>query len=140
MFKTLICTPSSGWMIWTVLLIGIVFIAVGCFVDMRWMIIGFLICLAVVPALALFFYFAYVLASDMVVNVIHHTVERHSDGYLLRVFRKVDDESDGAEYAWIESDRLSLSDSNIIKVKTTNEYEIVFLKDFPLSILYVPRY
>lgn len=139
-FKTLISTPSSGWTIWIVLLIGIMFIAVGCFVDIRWLIIGMLICLAVVPALAFFIYFAYVLASDMVANVVHHTVERQSDGYVLRIFRKVDDESGDAESAWIESQRLSIFDSNIVKVKTTNEYEIVFLKDSPLSILYVPRY
>ena len=119
---------------------GVVFIAVGCFVDIRWLVIGILVCLAVVPAVAFFIYFAYVLASDMVANVIHHTVERLSDGYLLRIFRKVYDEADDSEFAWIEADRLSISDSNIVKVKITDEYEIVFLKDSPLSILYIPRY
>ncbi|MDE5870566.1 MAG: hypothetical protein K2H22_01265 [Muribaculaceae bacterium] len=139
-FKTLVLTPSIGWILWLVLLIGLFLTALGCFVDMRYLLLGLIVCLTVLPTMAFFIFVNYMFASEMVANLLNHTVERRSNGYLLRIYRPAnqDDPLENGK-TWIESGRLTFFDSNVVRTKTTSEYEVVFLKDSPLSILYVPR-
>lgn len=140
-FKTLILSPSTGWLLWIVLAIGLGLIIIGCIVDLRYLILGLIVCLTMLPTMAFFLFVNYMFASEMVANLLHHTVERRDHGYLLRIFRPAD-QSDPIEAGktWIESGRLTFFDSNVVRIKTTAEYEVVFLKNSPLSILYVPRY
>ncbi|MDE7420894.1 MAG: hypothetical protein K2N35_11870 [Muribaculaceae bacterium] len=138
-FMTLLANPSTGLFVWIILIIGLVFIVLGCFADVRFLILGLIICLTGLPAMAFFAFAKYMFASDMLANLLHHTVERHGDGYLLRIYRPANqDEPIEADKNWIESGKLTFSDSNIVKKKTIDEYEVIFFKDSPLRILYVP--
>lgn len=140
-FWTLLTNPSTGLFLWIILLIGLIFIVLGCFKDLRYLILGLIICLTALPAMAFFAFVNYMFASEMVANLLHHTVERHNEGYLLRIYRPANQEIPiEVGKTWIESGRLTFYDSNIVKKKYTNDYEVVFLKDSPLNILYIPRY
>ena len=139
-FKTLILTPSTGWSIWVVFLIGVILTAIGCFVDLRYLILGLIVILTVIPAMAFFLFVNYMFATEMVANLLHHSVERKPNGYVVHIFRPADPEEPfEKDKTWIENGRLTLLDSNVVKTKTTAEYEVVFFKDSPLGILYVPR-
>lgn len=140
-FLTLILNPRTGWLLWIVFAIGLSLIVAGCFLDLSYIILGLIVCLSMLPAMAFFIFVNYMFASDMVANLLNHTVERRDNGYLLRIFRPAE-QNDPIEKGkeWIESGRLTFFDSNIVKKKMTSEYEVIFLKDSPLTILYVPRY
>ena len=140
-FKTLVCNLSTGWMLWLVLLIGIVLTIFGCIADVRFLILGLIICLTVVPSMAFFIFVRYMFATEIVANLLDHTIERRHNGYLLRIYRPVNpDEHVEDGKTWIECGRFTLFDSNIVKTKTISQYEVLFLKDSPLSVLYVPRF
>ena len=139
-FKTLIFSPSTGWSIWVVFLIGIILPAVGCFFDVRYLILGLIVILTVIPAMAFFLFVNYMFATEMVANLLHHSVERKPNGYVVHIFRPADPEEPfEKDKTWIENGRLTLLDSNVVKTKVTAEYEVIFFKDSPLGILYVPR-
>ena len=139
-FKTLVLNPSTGWLLWIVFAIGFILTVVGCLIDIRYLILGLIVLLPALPAMAFFVFVNYMFASEMVANLLNHTVERRNNGYLLRIFRPAD-KNDPIEKDkdWIESGRLTFFDYNIVKTKITPEYEVIFLKDSSLSILYVPR-
>lgn len=139
-FKTLLLSSATGWPIWSALCVGLFLIVVGGIFDIRWLVIGLMIWLAVIPAIAVFIFFSNALAPEIVANLLPHTLVRNEDGYDLLTFRHVDDEEDPeSEVSWEQSGSISLSDSNILKKKTTFEYEILFFKDSPMRILYIPR-
>ncbi|MDE6741164.1 MAG: hypothetical protein K2J58_02410, partial [Muribaculaceae bacterium] len=139
-FKTLIMSTSAGWLLWVLLTIGLGFTLLGCFYDIRYLILGLIVCFTMLPTMAFFIFVNYMFASEMVANLLNHTVERRNDGYLLRIYRPADpNDPIEKDKEWIESARLTFFDHNIMKTKTTPEYEVIFLKDSPLSILYVPR-
>lgn len=140
-FMSLLMSPSTGWPLWATFLIGLILIALGCFFEVRYLILGLIVCLTVLPSISFFLFVHHMFSSEMVANLLHHTVERRHSSYLLRIFRPADqNEPIEAGKTWIESGRLTLFDSNIVKTKTTTEYEIIFFKDSPLEILYVPRF
>ena len=140
-FKTLVCTPSTGWSIWIVSLIGIILIAVGCFVDLRYLILGLIVILTVIPTMAFFLFVNYMFASEMVANLLHHSVEIQQDRYVVHIFRPANPEEPfEKDKTWIESGRFSLLESNIVKRKSTAQYDVIFFKDSPLGILYIPRF
>lgn len=139
-FKTLILNPSTGWLLWIVFLIGLALIGLGSVVDLRYLVIGLIIWVGIIPTMAFFQFINYMFASEMVANLLHHTVECRPNGYLIRIYRPADpNDSNEKDETWIESGRLTIFDSSVVKRKLTNEYEVVFLKDAPLSMLYVPR-
>lgn len=139
-FKTLICTPSTAWLLWIVLVLGILLVAFGCIFDPRYLILGLIVCLTILPAMAFFIFVNYMFASEMVANLLHHTIERKPNGFLLRIYRPANqDEPIEAGKTWIESGRLTLFDSNIIRKKNINKYEVIFFKESPLSTLFVPK-
>ncbi len=140
-FKTLISSPSTGWSLWVVFLIGLVFTAFGCLIDIRYLILGLIVILTVLPGMAFFLFVNYMFASEMVANLLNHTVERRANGYMVHIFRPADqDDPIEKGKTWIESGRFSLFDSNIVKSKQTSKYEVIFFKNSPLSILYIPKY
>lgn len=138
-FLTLILTPRTGWLLWVVMAIGLGLIVIGCFLDLSYIILGLIVCLTMLPAMAFFLFVNYMFASEIVPNLLNHTVERRDNGYLLRIFRPAE-QDDNKDNEWIESGCLTLFDSNIVKKKVTSDYEVVLFKDSPLTILYVPRY
>ncbi|MDE5793221.1 MAG: hypothetical protein K2I08_00700 [Muribaculaceae bacterium] len=140
-FKTLILTPSTAWILWLVVAVGLAFVVVGCIADIRWLILGLIVVLTMTPTIAFFIFVNFMFASEMVANFLHHTIERRPGSYLLHIYRKAnEDEPIEAGKTWIESGSLTLFDCNIIRKKTESKYEVIYLKDSPLSILYVPRY
>ena len=74
-FKTLL-SSSSGWPFWTALTIGLILLVAGGFVDVRIMVVGIMVCVAVVPCIGVFLYFSNTLSPQIVVNMIPHTVDR----------------------------------------------------------------
>ncbi len=141
-FTTLL-SSAAGWPVWAVLSCGIIFVGVGCFADVRLVIVGLMICVAVVPGIALFIYFGHTLSPRMVGNMLPHTLERTDGGFLLRVWRQEEseeeqDDKDKGDVRWVESSVIALSDSKIVRKKTTVAYELFYFKDSPLKILYVP--
>ncbi|MDE5813471.1 MAG: hypothetical protein K2H72_04220 [Muribaculaceae bacterium] len=140
-FKTVILSPSTGWILWIVFAIGAILTALGCFLDVRYLLLGLIMILTVLPSMAFFLFVNYMFASEMVANLLNHTIERRPNGYLLRIFRPADqNDPKEKDKEWIESGRLTFFDYNIVKIKTTTQYEVIFLKDSPLTILFVPRY
>lgn len=140
-FKSLVFSPSIGWPLWAVLFIGLILTALGCFYDINYIILALIVCLTVLPAMAFFLFVKYMFATEMVANLIHHTIERHANSYVVHILRPAE-QSDPLEKGkeWIETGRLTLFDSNIIRRKTTSEYEVLYYKDSLLDILYIPRY
>ena len=140
-FKTLILTPSTAWILWLVVAVGSALIVVGCIADIRWLILGLIVCLTMAPTIAFFIFVSYMFDSEMVANFLHHTIERRPGNYLLHIYRQADeDEPIEVGKTWIESGSLTLFDYNIIRKETNGKYEVIYLKDSPLRILYVPRY
>ena len=139
-FKTLIFSRSTGWPIWLLSFLGFAATIIGCFYDVTYLILGLIVCLTVLPTMAFSLFVNYMFASEMVANLLNHTVERRSNGYHLRIFRPAD-QSDPHEAGktWIESGRLTLFDSNVVRTESTTEYDVIFFKDSPLAILYVPK-
>ena len=138
-FLSLLMSPSIGWPLWCVSLIGLFLIAVGCLCDIRYLILGLIVCLTVFPTMAFFIFVRHMFSTEMVANLLHHSVERRPSGYLVRIYRPAEPgEPIEAGKEWIENGRLTLFNSNVVKTKTTSEYEIIFFKDSPLEILYIP--
>ncbi len=140
-FKTLLFTPSAGWIIWIAMAAGIVLLTIGCFVDIRFLIIGLIVSLTFVPVMSFFVYVGYMSSSKRVVNLLPHTIERIEDGYLIRIFSHADKGDDGEnEDTWVETGRISLSDSNVVRKESTPDYEVVLFKDSYPVILYIPKF
>ncbi len=150
-FKTMLLAPSSGWPVWVAGGVGLFLICFGSIMDIRWLLVGLMICVAVVPGIAALTYFNYTLSPEIVANMLPHTLERIPDGFLLRLWRHPDSDNDqesegetddgnaGGE-KWEQTAVMSLSDKKIVDRKTTNDYEVFYFKDSQLKILYVPRY
>lgn len=138
--KDLILIPSSGWPIWVVMVMGIAVIAVGCFSDMRFIVLGLMICVSVVPALVAFIYFSRTLSPDIVANLLPHTLERCPDGYLLRIWCRNDEDNADGDVIWIESGSIRLYDADVVATRTSFEYERIYFKNSLMKILYVPKF
>ncbi|MDE6023404.1 MAG: hypothetical protein K2G13_07880 [Muribaculaceae bacterium] len=139
--KTLLLSPPTGWPIWLAFIIGFVLVLIGCFCDVRCLIIGLIIWLTVIPSMTFFMFVNYMFASEMVANLLNHTIEPRPNGYVVHIFRPADPHNSTEQgETWIESGRLSIFDYNIVKRKLSGDYEVLFLKDAPLGILFVPRY
>lgn len=92
MLGNLLTTPSASWHIWILTALGCVAILVGAVFDVRVMVLGFLICLSLVPPIVVFMYYSHVLDTYMIANILNHTVERCPGGYRIRIFREESDE------------------------------------------------
>lgn len=124
-----------------VLSVGVIFAMIACWGDLRFLILSLIVILTVFPSLAFFLSVKYMFAPDLLANFLSHTIEHQADGYCLRIYRPADQkDSLEADKMWIESETLFLFDSNVIIKKTTNDYDVVFFKNSPLSILFIPKY
>lgn len=139
--KTMLLTPSTGWPLWGVTGAGVVLMAVGFLADVRCLVLGLMICLAVAPCVAAFIFFSFTLAPGMVANLLPHTLERVPDGYVIRIWRRAgSDDAGEPEGEWEEAESFALADSDIVDRKTTCDYEMLYFKDSRMKILYVPRF
>ena len=138
--KDLILIPSIGWPVWVVMVIGLAVTAVGCFSDIRFIVLGLMICVSVVPAAVAFIYLSHTLSPDMVANLLPHTLERCPDGYLLRIWRRCDEDDSDDDVTWMESGSIRLYDADIVASRTSFEYERLFFKNSLMKILYVPKF
>lgn len=145
-FKALLLSPSSGWPVWATLAVGLIVTAAGAAVDARFVMLGLMICVAVTPGLVAFVYFSHTLDPEMVANLLPHTLERVEGGFRVCLWRHRDeDEPTGdtpeeAPGGWMRTGMISLSDEKITGRKTTFGYEVLYFKDSPMKILYVPRF
>ena len=139
--RHLVTTPSVIWPAWIAMSGGLILTGIGCFGDVRLIVVGLMIWVAVVPSIVALIYFYHSLSPALVPNLLPHTLERYPAGYILRIWR-VNEPADTApdERSWTESATIRLFDSNIVKKKKSFEYEMLFFKDSGLNILYVPRY
>ena len=139
--KHILLRPSASWPVWMVLCAGILISVAGCVSDVRLLMVGLMLCVAVAPAVAVFIYFSHTLSPDMVANLLPHTLERRPDGYMLRLWRRpdTDDDSEGSP-DWMETGSIMLYDRDIIASKSSFDYEMLFFKDSLMKILYVPRF
>lgn len=101
---------------------------------------GLMVWLVIIPALLFFISVNHMFAPNMMPNLLNHTVERVSNGYMVHIYRPAytDNDEDHSE-AWIESGSILVLDDKVVKRKLTDDYEELFLKDAPIDILYVPR-
>ncbi|MDE6510699.1 MAG: hypothetical protein K2L00_01200 [Muribaculaceae bacterium] len=138
--RGLLLTPSGGWPAWSVTAAGLSLMSIGSFVDVRWFVVGLMLCVAVVPCVVAFTYFSHVLEPGIVPNMIPHTLERLDNGYILRTWRRADQEDGEEADEWVETGTVRLEDANITSRKTSFEYETLYFKDSRMKILYVPRF
>ncbi|MDE6018780.1 MAG: hypothetical protein K2G85_08210 [Muribaculaceae bacterium] len=137
-FKTLVFKLSTGWPLWALFLIGVLIILIGSY-DLRWVVVGLIICLTVVPTLAFYLFIKHMFATEMVANLLNHTVECRSNSYIVHIFRPADQASPAEKGKdWVESGRLTLFEYNIVSKKITSDYQVLFFKNSPLEILYIP--
>lgn len=142
-FKTLL-SSANGWPVWTAFVLGLILIASGCFTDVRYLVAGLMITVAVIPGIAALMYFSHTLSPQIVANLIPHTIERTNEGYILRLWlieatEEDDTEENDKEKQWVEKSAIMLSDAKIEKREISFEYELLYFKDSPLKILYLPR-
>ncbi len=139
--EMLLKTPSKSWQIWCIGGIGIALIIMGCFGDVRLLVLGLMICIAIVPAILVFLYFSYSLSPKIVPNLIPHTIENLPDGYLLRIWKQENPEEESeTSPKWIESTSIRLYSSDIITIKNNIDYKILFFSPTsPLTILFLPH-
>ena len=137
--KAILSSPSCGWPLWMVFVIGLVIAAAGCVNDIRFLVLGLMICVAFTPCLAVFMYFSYTMSPRIVQNFIPHTLERCDGGFVVRIWHKDAEEDGEEEMVWVESGCFRLSDSDIVDRKTSFGYETLYFKDSRMKILYVPR-
>lgn len=139
--KTLLLSPSSGWPAWLAMASGVVLAGAGALFDVRFVLLGLMMCVAVAPSIVVFLYFSHALSPGVVPNLLPHTLDRSDDGYVLRIWRKSDPEEAGEEQAaWVETGSIALCDANIVDRKTSFEYEMLYFINSRMKILYVPRY
>lgn len=138
--RGLLFSPSGGWPAWIAAASGLLLIALGVFGDVRWLVVGLMLCVAVAPCIAALLYFSHVLSPGIVPNMLPHTLERVDNGYILRTWRHADPEEGEETDEWVETGTVRLEDANITDRKTSSEYETLYFRDSRMKILYVPRF
>ncbi|MCM1489541.1 MAG: hypothetical protein NC095_01750 [Muribaculum sp.] len=132
---------SKSWILWLVALIGCLLSVGGFFIDWRLLVMGLMALFTIVPSIGFFIFYSCILDSHIVANMLPHTVEPHPEGYLVRIFRKkMNDEDDqNDEIEWIESQSMTILDSNVVRRKDKGDFSILHLVDSPVRLLYIPR-
>lgn len=135
-FLYLLFVPRKSWVVWSLSCFGLILIAVGIFVDMRVMAVGLLVWLALVPTAAFFMHYSEALSPSVAPNLLPHTVERISGGYIVRVYRRQTDDDTG-EISLVESGIITVSDSEITGESVSGTYRRLSLSSPALSILFL---
>lgn len=142
-FLSIISRPETGWPLWTCVILSVVALIVGCFADdMKSVVISLILLFAITPSVGVFMYYYHLLASDMVTNILPHSLERNSDGFILTLYKREEDseENEDAPVVWSECDRIVIPDTSVIKVRRYIDYNLLYLTDAPLKALYVPTH
>lgn len=139
-FLNIISRSDTGWPAWTCVFIAIVVLTAGCVADdMRSFVAGLILLLAITPSVCVFLYYYHLLASDMVANILPHSLERHSDGLLVTVYRRIENqEEENVSVEWSESNSIFIPNSSVVKVRRYSGYYLLYLAGAPLKALYVP--
>lgn len=137
----LLSSPSISWPLWLTFGLGLVLVFTGAVCDVRMMFLGLILCLTVAPTMAFFIYFSKMLDTHIMINILPHTIEGRPGGYLVRIYRaepsQDDDTKDKME--WIETGKMTIFDSKVVKRIERGEYSILYLVDSPVKVLYIPR-
>lgn len=141
---TLLQTPSKSWLIWSACVTGIILMIIGSFRDLRVLVLGLMICVAIVPAIVALIYFSYSLSPEIVPNLVPHTIETLPDGYILRFWKQSDPQDDDINQenstVWTESSSIRLYASEVTATKSSPDYKLLlFPASSPLQILYLPH-
>ena len=138
--QTLLFHPSTGWPVWSVAGIGLLLAVCGSVSDPRLLVLGLLICVAVSPLAVAFVYACHVLSPSLLGNVLPHTVIRCAGSFRVKIFRKRirDDEEGGECVEWEEFRHIVIEDSMIEKVRYYDGFKVLFLRNAPMGVLYIP--
>lgn len=82
--KTMIFRYAAVWVV-ALMVIALVGVAFGIIVDIRWMIVGFMVVFIVIPALLMFFYYSYGLKRECYVNAVNHRIIVGDEGVTARI-------------------------------------------------------
>lgn len=140
-FLNIVSRYDRGLPAWICAFIGIVALIAGCITDdMRPFVVGLILLLAITPSVCVFLYYYHLLASDMVANILPHSLERHSDGLLVTVYRRIEnqEEEENVPVEWSECSSIFIPDSSVVKVRRYSGYYLLYLAGAPLKALYVP--
>lgn len=142
-FWDLLRHSRTGWPMWLCIIFCAIFLAFGIMMkDTRFLIVGVMFWLTIVPVTCFFLYYYYLFSEDMLANILPHTMERNRDGYTLWMYKKLvlrDSDDDGAEKTkWMVCGRISVMDASVIKTRKCFNYTVLYLEDAPMSVLYVP--
>lgn len=131
----------TGWLIWiSIILFFIVMATGGLLKDTRILSFGVLCLLTITPTISFFLYYYHLFASETVVNVMPHTLERTESGYTLHIFKRVpeQEDNDGPRDIWMVSGRISVMDSSLVRVRRIPNYTVLQFEGAPIGSLYVP--
>lgn len=137
----LLSTNAIAWPIWTLVFVGLVLLILGVFIEWRFFVAGLIVIFTLIPTVMFFIFYSHMLDTQMISNLLPHTVEPHQGGYLVRIYRKSSDanEDDDADDDWIESSRMTIFDSNVKKRKDLGDFTVLDLVNSPVKVLYIPR-
>ena len=137
----LMSTPSISWPVWSAAGLGAMVSLLGALYDVRFMLVGLMICLSVTPMLAFFIFFCNILDTHIMLNVLPHTIESRTGGYLVRIYRedKFTDEEGKEASEWVETGRMTIFESKVQKRIERVDSSVLFLVDSPVKVLYIPK-
>lgn len=141
-FYFILSSFRLSWPLWTASAIGALLLLAGALYDVRIFALGLIMILAIVPTIGFFIYFSHILDTQMLANLLPHTVEAHGGDYLVRVYREEtrQDEEGNQTSEWIEAGRMTLFSSRVKKCSYRNNFKVLFFEDSPLKVLYVPNH
>lgn len=140
-FRSLLACPSTGWPLWLAASVSVAVVAAGAFCGVRVLLLGLLLLFTVVPLASFFFFMIRVSAPSLLPNLMPHTVSSDDDGYQIVVFRKeTEEDAEGNEsVSWHKFGIFTMEREKVTKTIHTTDCDILFFRDSPLSILYIPR-
>ncbi len=141
LWRTFMIMPRRAWPAWAMAVIAVGLLIVGILSSFPLIIIGLLMLFTVFPATASFLFLAGITSKGIVPNIVPHTVARLAAGWRVDMFRKaVDADSDGVEtVTWEPCGSVTVADADVIKTQSTIDYDILFIKDSSLELLFIPR-
>ncbi len=132
---------SISWLIWLLIIVGVAMVVAGVFVDFRISLVGLILCLSIVPSMAFFMYYSRLLGTNIIVNVLPHTVESCPGGYKVTIYRKqlLEKEDSGMETEWVVAEVMAVFEENVVSRERRGAFMVLHLVDSPVRVLYVPK-
>ncbi|MDE6341636.1 MAG: hypothetical protein K2K93_04910 [Muribaculaceae bacterium] len=141
LWRTLMLMPRKAWPVWLTAAVAVCLLIAGIFSSLPLMMVGLLMLFTVFPASASFLFLTGITSKGIVPNIVPHTVTRLPDGWRVDMFRKsVAADEDGTEtVTWEPCGSLTVAESDVTKAIDTIEYDILFIRNSSLSLLFIPR-